>query len=332
MNNQRINRALIVGLGSIGMRYLRLLTEMSNMTITCVSDHVEQTHSTLPANIKLTRMENIRKDDFDFAIVCNNTSLHVKTALQLAECNIPMLIEKPLSHNMEDIQKLDNVAKSKRLPIMMGFQMRHHPLYKELHKALSSGAIGNILHLQGYVGQYLPDWRPDQDYSATSSARRSSGGGVILDLCHEIDIAVSLLGKASSLNCICGHVSDLRIETEDIADITLKHADGTQSNIHLNYLEREYTWTTRITGTKGHAVWDYGRGMLTIHSKDNGALLLQDPPGFARDDLFRAQLNQWLMVLDGKSTPEVDLDMGIEITRICAGAHESAEKGVTIQL
>ena len=118
----------------------------------------------------------------DFAIISNPTHLHVDTALDLARASIPFLIEKPVSDRLEGLDSLKKTILEKNLPVMVGFQLRHHPGYKQFVRLISSGEIGRPLSLQGYVGQYLPDWRPDDDYRESYSAKKELGGGVILDL------------------------------------------------------------------------------------------------------------------------------------------------------
>jgi len=207
---------------------------------------------------------------------------------------------------------------------MVGFQLRNHPGYKQLLQLINSREIGRPLSLQGYVGQYLPDWRQDDDYRQSYSARKDLGGGVILDLCHEIDIAASILGKVVKVSCLCDHYSDLEIETEDMADMTMEHQGGRLSHLHLNYLERRIEWVTRVMGTSGTVIWDYGRRYVEIIRSDGTTQRWNDPDGFERDWLFRDQLKQWLKVLKGSTVTEVSLEDGIEVTRIALAAKRSS--------
>ena len=155
---------------------------------------------------------------------------------------------------------------------------------------------------------------------------------MILDLCHEIDIAISLMGPVEKVSCLCGRTSNLEIDTEDLADITLIHRDGGQSNIHLNYLERNYEWTTRITGEKGSIIWDYGRGYVELLLPNHDPKRWDNPIGFERDSLFRAQFKRWLSVLNQKTRETVSLEEGIEVTRISILAKQSSEEKRSIVL
>jgi predicted dehydrogenase len=54
--------------------------------------------------------------------------------------------------------------------------------------------MGKVFSINAIVGQYLPDWRPNQDYLKGMSARIDKGG-VMLDLVHEFDYIRWLIGK-----------------------------------------------------------------------------------------------------------------------------------------
>lgn len=328
-------KALLIGLGWIGRRHLRILKEMLPIKIYCHRSG-KGPAPTAPSNDSEVEHiysieESIAKKP-DFGIISSPTALHLETALILARAGIPFLIEKPVSDRLDGLDTLQNIVQEKNLPVMVGFQLRHHPGYKQLIQSINSGEIGQPLSLQGYVGQYLPDWHPDAEYRKSYSARKELGGGVILDLCHEIDIATSILGDVRKVSCMCGHYSDLEIETEDMADITMEHENRAISHIHLNYIERGYEWVTRITGALGTIIWDYGRGYVEVRRSDGTSERWNDPDGFKRDWLFRDQLINWLKVLDGKDTPEVDLADGINVTRIALAAKRSSEQSRHIEL
>jgi predicted dehydrogenase len=268
----------------------------------------------------------------DFAIISNPTAFHVETAITLADVGIPFLIEKPVSDRLDGLDKLRSIIKKKSLPVLVGFQLRYHPGYQRLLELLKEGVIGRTLGFHGYVGQYLPNWRENTPYQQSYSSKKDLGGGVIFDLCHEIDIAISVLGKATTVSCFCDHFSDLKIETEDIAEITTEHQDKKLSHIHLNYLERRYEWVSRVLGTSGTVIWDYGRGYVEVIGADGTSRRWEDPNGFERDWLFRDQLKHWLNVLEGKASPLVNLDDGIAVTRVTLAAKRSAEEKRPIRL
>ena len=322
-------KALIIGLGSIGRRHLQILAQMDDGKIICCRSGKGRVVPGFDAKHGVKTVNNLNQaiaEKPDFAIIANPTSLHVETALSLASAGIPFLIEKPVSDRLEGLDSLQRTVSEQSIPVMVSFQLRHHPGYKQLLQMINSGEIGKPLSLQGYVGQYLPEWRPNEDYRQSYSAKKDLGGGVILDLCHEIDIAISILGNVNKVSCLCDHYSDLQIETEDMADITMEHTSKTLSHVHLNYLERGYEWVTKVMGTLGTVIWDYRRGYVKIIRADSTSRRWNDPNGFERDWLFREQLKQWLEVLDGKTVPAVNLVEGIAVTKVALAAKRSSQE------
>ena len=328
-------KVLFIGLGSIGRRHLRLLKELTSIKAIHLqsgqgnSFYQDDTTNELHT---VDTLDQALAQKPDFAVISVPTVHHVPFSTALARAGIPFLLEKPVSHNLDGVDELNLLVQQNKVPVTIGFQMRHHPAFKKLLAVIAAGDIGRPISLHGHVGQYLPDWRPEIDYRQTYSARKNMGGGVIFDICHEIDIALQIMGPANRITCMTGTYSDLEIDTEDIAEITLEHRQGGISSIHLNYVERGYHWQTGIIGTRGNLQWNYAGQYLQIQTADDREIRVPDPPDFHRDDLFRAQLKAWLKVLSDKVEPTATLEQGIEVTRICCCALQSAAEGRHIRL
>ncbi len=326
---------LVVGFGSIGQRHLRLLSEMWKPNVIRLTMDTNEKPipelSPLPTRTVHSWEEAISTSP-EFAIIANPTVCHLETATRLVDSKIPFIIEKPVSDKLDGLDDLQSSVQTSALPVLVGFQLRHHPGYQKFVEVITSGVIGRPLSLQGYVGQYLLSWRPGTDYRQNYSASHEMGGGVIFDLCHEIDIATSVMGKVIAVHCVCGQYSDLEIDSEDVAELILEHENHCISHIHLDYLEPRYRWTTAVIGSAGSVTWDYGGGYVSLSLHDGVREVWHEPVGFERDDLFRAQMQQWLDVLDGSASPSVDLATGIEVTKVAVAAHRSAKEGRRVQI
>jgi predicted dehydrogenase len=86
----------------------------------------------------------------------------------------------------------------------------------------------------------LPDWRPHTDYRQSYSAQAELGGGVHLDLIHEIDYVAYLLGFPERSFGFAQHASDLEINSTDIARYVYLYTNKT-AGITLNYYRRDAT-------------------------------------------------------------------------------------------
>lgn len=90
-----------------------------------------------------------------------------------------------------------------------------------MHRLLNEGTTGKVLFVRSEFGQYLPDWRPEQDYRENYSARSSLGGGIILDSSHEIDYLRWFFGEIEQVYCRSSIQSELEVDVEDTASIIL---------------------------------------------------------------------------------------------------------------
>ena len=196
-----VRPVLLIGSGSIGRRHLANLRHaVPGAAVTLlrrpgagpldpavaaavdrVTDHMDDALKPLP----------------ELAVVAGPASTHVAHALALADAGVPMLIEKPLSVDLVGCHELAAICGANAVPVVVGYTLRHHPGFIELQGMLYSGAVGRPMFLRAEVGQYLPDWRPEVDYRTTVTASRSLGGGPLLELSHELDLARALLGCPS---------------------------------------------------------------------------------------------------------------------------------------
>ncbi|MGB0392180.1 MAG: Gfo/Idh/MocA family oxidoreductase, partial [Salibacteraceae bacterium] len=112
---------------------------------------------------------------------------------------------------------------------------RFHPVLNFLKKHLSEK---KVLEANVYCGSYLPNWRPGVDYRKVYSAIAEMGGGVHLDLIHEIDYSTWLFGFPENTSSIRKNISDLEISSFDYANYQLQYPNKAVS-ITLNYYRKE---------------------------------------------------------------------------------------------
>ena len=175
----------------------------------------------------ITSLEKIPSLDLNYIVIASNTVLHHEQLVFL-EKNLQgkkILVEKPLFDSYQICKIIDN-------QVYVGYNLRFHPVLKKIKKVIKNMNIWNI---QLFCGSYLPDWRPARDYRKTSSAKRETGGGVLLDLSHELDYIQWLVGTIDINYVFNEKISDLEIETDDILLLYGKSKTGTQIQISLNY-------------------------------------------------------------------------------------------------
>jgi predicted dehydrogenase len=256
-------------------------------------------------------------------------SLALKSTFQ--RCSL--FIEKPLSHDWEGVQRLLETVKENRLVALVGCNMRFHPGLRQLKRLLADRAIGKVIAARVEVGQYLPDWRPWEDYRQSYSARRELGGGVILDAIHEIDYIRWLLGEVAGTTCVADKVSQLEIDTEDVAAILLRFENGAVEEIHLDYIQRPYRRTCQIIGEDGTLHWDYTAGEVRWFSAQTKQWKVYgNPIGWNPNQMYLGEMRHFLRCVTGEEEPTLNVYDAAQVLRIALAAKESARQQRWIEL
>lgn len=211
--------ALIIGYGSIGKRHCEVLEQICSRIELVTSQNV--------ANKKCYKnLREVNLGEFDYLVVATPTNTHFEI-LNFLDENVKgkiILCEKPLFDKIYDFSPKNN-------QIFIGYVLRYHPLLNRLKNMLKDE---KIIYLNAICGQYLPTWRSG-DYTKCYSANGKMGGGVLLDLSHEIDYATWLCGELTDIKSLNGKVSNLQISSDDLCLIIAKSEFGFV-NISVDYL------------------------------------------------------------------------------------------------
>jgi predicted dehydrogenase len=322
---------LIAGFGSIGRRHFHNLLTLGERDILFYRSQ----KSTLPDDelaefIVETDLHDALSHKPDAVIVSNPTALHLDVAIPAARAGCHLLLEKPISHNMDRVEELRDALAFGGGQTLVGFQFRYHPGLQKIHQLLAENQIGRILSVRAHWGEYLPQWHPWEDYRKGYSARLDLGGGVVLTLCHPLDYLRWLLGDISSLWAYTAQSSDLELSVEDTAEIGLRFVSGVVGSVHLDYNQRPASHNLEIVGTCGTIRWN-GVDGIVLWSQGSDWKTFDPPRGFERNDLFLAQMKHFLDVLRKGEIPVCSLEDGIKVLEIALAVQGSSQNGVQVR-
>jgi predicted dehydrogenase len=223
-------KVLIIGFGSIGKKHATILKNFKIVSDVYV---LSRRNSKIFKNIK--KLSQIKKINPDYIIICSRTSDHFKH-LNYIERNFSkkiVLIEKPLFNKYHKFGILNN-------KVFIGYNLRQHPVLKFIKNFILNKKIFSINII---CNSYLPNWRKNINYKNSYSSHRRLGGGVLLDLSHEIDYLEWIFKKIKKLNLVkIRKLSNLKINVEDhvlIAGETELSNFIIDLNYYSLYLRRE---------------------------------------------------------------------------------------------
>jgi predicted dehydrogenase len=261
MNTITLSRILIAGKGSMGLRHLHLSRQLYPGAEIKILVHQKPHEEVKLSDGYLETMEQVQKFAPQIAIIANPATFHFETAQKLAEAGVHLLIEKPISTSTVDAAELIKTCQENNVVLMTGYNLRFSSSLSHFHELIKKKIVGQILSVRCEVGQYLPDWRPNKDYRMTVSANSHLGGGVLLELSHEIDYLRWIFGDINWVRATLSKQSLLEIDVEDSAHLVLGFEpsfDGNQliANLNLDFIRHDRTRSCTVIGDNGTLRWN----------------------------------------------------------------------------
>lgn len=237
-------KVLIIGLGSIAKKHIYSLQKINNRVEIFALRSNKSTNEIAGVN-NIFDFSDI-PTDIRFVIISNPTSEHYSTVFEILKLNKPIFLEKPSFTSLSQAAEISRLVRDNHIPIYTAFNFRFHPAILWLKANIESF---RVFEVQAYCGSYLPDWRKGVDYRDNYSAKSELGGGVHLDLIHEIDYLLWIFGEPLKSNLFLNKVSDLEINSIDSANYILQY-DSKVVNIRLNYFRKDSKRTIEIVTDK----------------------------------------------------------------------------------
>ena len=324
-----------MGCGSIGEKHIHNIRALQAVEIVACDlkqDRLSKIKKEYGVKETYNDLDEALSQNINAVLVCTPTALHIPVASAAVKNYCHVFVEKPLSHNLDGVDELIERANERKLVVMVGFNLRFHPNLQRIKKLLDEERIGKIICARVQLGQYLPDWHPWEDYRKSYSAQRALGGGIILDAVHELDYIRWFLGDAKELFCYADKLSDLEIDTEDIAEILLRFETRAIAEIHMDYVQRSYSRSCQLIGDEGTIIWNFNENRVKLYSAENKQWQTFPEPNFDYNETYVQEMKHFIQcVIGNRKTPVNGLE-GKRVLEIALAAKRSAETGEVIKL
>lgn len=323
-------RFVIASLGSIGKRHLRNLRELYPEATIAALRRPESAPGLPPeCDTQFFTVEDALAFKPTAAILAGPASTHVALAHAFVSGGIPVFIEKPLSHNLAGLAELRIAAQTGNVPVMIGYNLRFNQSLNAVRKELMDSVIGDVTSVRAEVGQYLPNWRPETDYRNSVSAQSVLGGGVLLELSHEIDYIVWLFGMPDRVFCRGGRLSKLEIDVEDCVELCLEYdAPRRLISVHLDFLQRTPVRVCKFIGSHGTICWNGIRDRYSVDVGDpTPDFRVVESPTPGRNQTYLDELSCFLAAIETGEPVAIPLTEGIDVMCIISAARQSMKSG-----
>ena len=325
-----ISRVLIIGFGSIGKRHLKIAQDLLPEADIRVLTKGTFKHELDNELIQFSNLQEAINFSPQLTIVCNAPTNHVETAQIFAELNSHLLIEKPISHSEAGVGELIETCRTRNLQLMVGYNLRYLETLQQFKSEIDKGRVGKVLSFSSEVGQYLPNWRPDQNYRSTVSARRELGGGVLSELSHELDYLLWIFGDVISIDSALFKLSELEINVEDFALLTLETKSHLNSSplvghLTLDFIRQDATRCCTAIGTAGTIKWDGIAGTVRYWDIDVREWVEVPCKKMGIEDTYRLEWKSLLADIETNSASSYSGEQALRVVRIIEAARKSSE-------
>ena len=191
----------------------------------------------------------------DVYIIANETNKHADTVLKcLAHAPKGIFLEKPLSHSLENLEKIKELVTAQKTVFVVGYSLQYFEPLLELKRIVQSGTLGKIISMRVSVGKDMRGWR-ELEYQTRYSSHADQGGGAILDYVHELNYPGWLLDETITFVTGVWGTVFLPIDAEDFSETIFVSEKGTIVSIHQDYVQVPGKRYCEVVGEKGTATF-----------------------------------------------------------------------------
>jgi predicted dehydrogenase len=264
----------VIGCGRMGKLHARVIAEMPQAKLACVVDNQPAAAQAVAKQRDCRWFTDPREavELVDCAIVAVPTIHHLAAAEPFVAAGKPVLIEKPISCDVQGTQRLIELARETGTSVQVGHTERFNPAVVAMRKyAIAPKFI--------------------EAHRISPFTFRSADVGVVLDMMiHDIDLVLMLAGgKVQSVHAVGVNVLGA---PEDICNARLIFDNGCVANITASRLAIKTERKMRIFSEEAYLSVDYARKVGLVVKKSANLDLIQMARDMDVDDL--AQLAQTL--------------------------------------
>ena len=305
-------KVLVVGAGSIGKRHYGNLTELG-----------------AEATLRPWRGYGLagfeaEVAEYDAVVIATATEIRLGLIEAAVAAGKPLYIEKPLAADLAEVEAIAAICPPVAERSMLGYMMRYHPAFRALAREDRSEVFQFSLSIGHDVTQWRANWKFSESYAA-----RPEGGGVLLDLCHELDMAHCLFPDINVEDVQChGHAAYPQVDMASRISLRGARVSG---EVCMDYLTPRLHRRAILRGISRSFDFDFAAQRYLL--SDLAAERQIDLP-LERNQMFLSITKDFLALAAGKAPSDVEhlprLDLALDSARLAAQAREARRFIATI--
>ena len=310
-------KVIIIGLGSMGKRRIRLMRRDPMINIIGI-DTSEERRKEAEGLFSIKTYADMAEVSSDHEIRC--------AFIATSPLSHHKIISKCLSNGWHVFTELNLVAdgydenmrkaKENHLTLFLSSTFLYREEINYINKEIKS--ISCPLNYVYHVGQYLSDWHPWEDYTEYFVAdKRSNGCREILAI--ELPWMSEVFSKIIDVSVVKKKNTALKIDYPDSYLITLEHENGTAGLLAVDIISRKAVRNLEIYGEDIYLSWDgspKGLYQYDLETKENVNIELYQEIDkqneYASFVIENAYLNEMIEFFKILENPDIEQKYGFE--------------------
>lgn len=316
MDNIRVG---VIGVGALGQHHARVYSTLPDTTLVGVVDpfpgRAEQIAAPLGARVFANYSDLF--DKVDAVSIATPTTLHAKIGEQFLKEGVHVLVEKPISHTLEDADRLIDAARKNNRVLQVGHLERFNPAVVQLREMVRKPRFFEAHRM----GLFSP---------------RSLDIDVVLDLMiHDLDIICQLVqSPVAQVNAVGIAILTNRI---DIANTRIHFEDGCVANVTASRVSMEKIRKLRLFQKQEYISLDYTRQDVSVFSlkrkpEGNFPDIVSRKMTPERKEPLREELNAFLNAARGLQPVECTGEEGRKALGLALQILAQAEKAQALEI
>jgi predicted dehydrogenase len=344
-------RIAVAGAGMIGLRHIEEIQKSQSARLSAIVDPSPKAAEVAKKEgvpICKTLEELIAKDRPDGIVLATPNQMHVEQSLQCIAAGIPVLVEKPIAHTLEEGKRLVQTAERTNAKLLVGHHRLHSPILHKAVETIKSGILGPVVAVIGSAVFY----KPKDYYDGPNAWRREPGGGpVLLNMTHEVGNLRAMVGEIVAVQAFSSNATR-KFAVEDTVAINLRFDNGALGTFLLSDTAASpKSWEQTSQENKAYATCPDEDAYVVIGT--NGSLAVptmrvryyekkEDRSWYTpfqektipleRADPLALQIEHFAAVIRGDAKPLVSGRDGLQNLRVTDAIVEAARTGKVVEV
>ncbi len=318
-------KIIVIGLGSMGKRRIRLLSEHKDMTLFGIDSNQERCQEVKEKfGIKCYNSisEVVNAEQPEAAVISTSPLSHSAIIKECLQNNLHVFTEINLV--LDGYDENMKLAKDKGLTLFLSSTFLYQAETLKIIEKVKEAKVGKLNYIY-HVGQYLPDWHPWESYNNYFIGNpRTNGCREILTI--DLPWIVTAFGDIKSVQVLKSKNTELNIEYNDNYLIMLEHETGAKGLFAADVVARKAVRHFEVYGEDLHLTWDGTPETLLgydIQKKEDVQLLadlttehIEGYSNLIDENPYRDELQAFLDAVIKGSQPKWDFEKDFGLLQI----------------